>query len=469
MHSLSLLSCLIMTFPFTQFGFISNWFEPSMAPKYVDITFWDFEEEQKRGIRALFYTLPLEQENQFVDLRLHQKMLPYIDAMCQEVISLESFDDTMRLREVENVLTVLVKDWKQKGQIDPDDFFSSLPEIDIDMIIFMERTLYEPIWKKDKKYLVIGVNLGVFEMDLGQPIFMKRLTLEYPWYGERAAYEKIEMQAMLDVANRMGEKVYAIAQMINDHHQEELKAQREAELAAQRERIQNLLAENKEYQQLLRDAKNILQKYEEPQPILQLLRENAFQLESLLNISIHDLSDEQIEQRRTHASEMKEQINQLENWLTEQERLREQRELETPPTTQPFQEQPPSEIEPLQPSPLDSTLEPQPRVPELDTPPDNIFDRRWLLPGSDTQINRNSPSKRNLPAAQSRKISFSQITVSQQPAQSQNLTTAFSPSSPSSQRVKLPTWLRRLNTSRLGQKSSVSGEESQQKNRQDPQ
>ena len=165
------------------------------TPRYTQIKFWDQNLSNFRGFRALFYTLPLEAENRQVDSRLHSKMVQMLSYMCQDVITLESFDNPTQKMMVEAVLRELADQWKQKGTIDPNYFFSKLPFLDVDLLILMERTKYDQFVRNDEKFLTIGMNLGIFELDYGQPIYMDRTMNAIPWFGEQTSYAKAEQAA----------------------------------------------------------------------------------------------------------------------------------------------------------------------------------------------------------------------------------------------------------------------------------
>ncbi|MBI1388352.1 MAG: hypothetical protein GC154_07885 [bacterium] len=283
--------------------------EGDLKPKYNNIQFWDFDEERMRGIRALFYTLPQERENRLIDQRLHSVMTQYLSSMCSEVITLESFDNDQIKAQVENAVVGLVDQWKMKGEIDPAAFFAALPFIDVDAVVFLERTDYEQTWKKDKKLLLIGYNLAAFEMDLGRPLFKERFYDELPWFSEKTSYIKAEQKALLKGADQLGGRFVDVCNTINELHvREEAEKQAQARAAQQEARA----AQQEEQRQLaamLKEADRVLAVNDGPPEVLDKLRAQLAMLTPLLSVS--NPTPETLARRNAAARDVESTLTQL--------------------------------------------------------------------------------------------------------------------------------------------------------------
>ncbi|MBZ0255042.1 hypothetical protein K8I31_03210, partial [bacterium] len=244
-----------------------------IEPKYKDIQFWDFDAEQMRGIRAFFYTLPQERENRLIDQRLHTFMTQYLSTICDDVITLDSFDDIndrkqTKRKDVELAVVDLINQWKLKNEILPDVFFTKLMQkgiaLDVDVIIFLERTAYEQTWKKDKKLLLIGFDLVAFEMDLGQPVYSNRFYSELPWFGDKSSHVKAEQKALLDAADDLGKAFDEIAAGINLLHAKEVAEADAKQRAQEREAKEQEIEEFRLMRRLVDQASEVVESRKEP-------------------------------------------------------------------------------------------------------------------------------------------------------------------------------------------------------------
>jgi len=385
--TLSMAAFLMFGGTFAQFSLSpADWFKSErLEPKYKQIQFWDYQIEKQRGIRAFFYTLKVDDANKRVDARLHEKMTQFLSAMCQEVITLDAFDNPIQKAQVETVLSSLADQWKMKSAINPSEFFNRIPSIDVDVLIFMERTFYDHEWKKDKKYLAIGVNVGAFEMDFGKPIFADRLRYEIPWTGEQISYAKAEHSALLQAADAIGEALHQGAEAINQYHDDELKAAEQAKIARQRETLQQLKDETKQFKKLAETTDGILSTYKEPQEIIAPISADLSSLKEMLKRPEESFTPQEAEVRKALAVNIHNRLQNLQTWLIEQEKMQKKNELESPPADaqQPVN-LPPPEFEELAPlSPPKEALIPASVIPDIAAPVGgDIFDRRWLLPSA---------------------------------------------------------------------------------------
>ncbi|MEW6233957.1 MAG: hypothetical protein AB1656_01090 [Candidatus Omnitrophota bacterium] len=384
--TLSMAALLMLGGTFAQFSLSpADWFKSvKTEPKYQQIQFWDYQLEKQRGIRAFFYTLKLDDANKRVDWRLHEKMTQFLSAMCQEVVTLDAFDNPLQKAQAETVLASLADQWKMKSAINPSDFFDRIPSLDVDVLIFMERTFYDHEWKKDKKHLAIGVNVGAFEMDFGKPIYADRLRYEIPWTGEQISYAKAEHSALLQAADAIGEALHQGAEAINQYRDEELKAAELAKIARQKETLQQLKDETKQFKKLAQTADAILSAYKEPQEIIAPISTDLSSLKEMLKRPEESFAPQEAEVRKALAVNIHNNLQNLQTWLIEQENLRKKTELESPPpeAQQPV-DLPPPELQETPPlAPPKEALIPASVIPDIAAPIGNIFDRRWLLPSA---------------------------------------------------------------------------------------
>ncbi len=383
-----------------------TWFKkPEEAtPEYQQIQFWDFEEEEYRGIRAIFYALMSDVQNRRVDQRLHSKMLQFLSYMCQDVITAQAIDTQYQKQlnelsvyekpanplDIDNVFQNLVDEWKLSNSISPDELFTSLsypneePLVVADVVVLMERTHYDHLWKDDKKYLVIGINIAAFELDFGQPLFADRMMLEVPWFGESTSYSKAEHTALLEVANAVGEAFKKAADMINQIHEDEVEAAKRRELELQQETLQRLKDETDQFKQLVQVADSVLETYSEPNELKMAISDDLESLREMLKISPTKLTPEEAEVRKTLAANIHDHLQQLQEWLVEQERKKKEQELSQPPANAP---EPVISNRPTSTQQLNIPSNQKRRdwsiIPNVDVPTTNIFDRRWLIPDDD--------------------------------------------------------------------------------------
>lgn len=375
--------------------------EPS-NPKHGKITFWDPSIQQQRGIRALFYLVPLERENRAVDRRMHDQMAAYLGYFCQDVFTLQSFDDPIRRRMVENVLVMLVDEWKQQGKINPAVLFEGLPFLNVDALIFMERTHYDHAWKNDEKRLLIGMKVGAFELDYGQPLYNDRYLNDVLWFGERANYVKAEKAALVEIADFIGDAFHGAATAINNAREAELQAQLEEELR-QRELLKQRIEEEKLlYDVLVKQAELFLSTHTEPDEILAPLQAETDALKAMLVgyqavrenrrsdnkkdplwkrvNSEGDLSPQNEAQMQELAQSIQQRLQGYDVWVQEQQRKMEAEQAKQQAILQEQQQKKPVLL--FSPTPSQPpTPTPTPAIlPVLEVPGRGLLDRRWLIP-----------------------------------------------------------------------------------------
>jgi hypothetical protein len=354
------------------------------------IRFWDHYQQNYRGFRVLYYTVPLERVNRDLDRRLHNKMVQQLSSMCQEVLTLDSFDNPTQKVLVENTLIDMVDQWKLRGTIDPASLFQRLPFIDVDLLILMERTRYEQFWDKDAKALLIGVNLAAFELDFGQPLYLDRVLTEIPWTGESASYEKAEVTALQKVAALLGERLNKAATIINTNHENDLLAAQMAEEQASKEANEQEKEEYKNNRDFIKHIEQFLKTNKEPAEFIALLKSDLDDFKQYVPTQYKKLTPDEIAQREALRDIITNRLQQYQLWLEDKIR-RQNDQIVTP--AQPAQTErtfaPPVD-QPIiqQPSPANTqsqaTADPLPASDQVPLPTTvlsgNIFDRRWIVP-----------------------------------------------------------------------------------------
>ncbi len=294
-----------------------------IEPKYNDIQFWDFDAERMRGIRAFFYTLPKERENRLIDQRLHTTMTHYLSSLCSDVVTIESFDDAndhkqSKRRDVELAVVGLIDQWKLKNEIQPSGFFDSLEKkgvnLDVDTIVFLERTAYEQTWKQDKKLLLIGFDLVAFEMDLGQPVYSNRFYSELPWFGDTSSHTKAEQKALLDAADDLGKAFKEIAAGINLLHAREVSETEAQQRAMMREQKEEEIEEFRLMKRLVEQAAAVVESRQQPAGRIQELIAHLNEMRPLM--VERSIAPELAQQRRQHAFALQEGMRAIAQWET---------------------------------------------------------------------------------------------------------------------------------------------------------
>jgi len=279
------------------------------------IRFWDHYQQNYRGFRVLYYTVPLERVNRDLDRRLHNKMVQQLSSMCQEVLTLDSFDNPTQKVLVENTLIDMVDQWKLRGTIDPASLFQRLPFIDVDLLILMERTRYEQFWDKDAKALLIGVNLAAFELDFGQPLYLDRVLTEIPWTGESASYEKAEVTALQKVAALLGERLNKAATIINTNHENDLLAAQMAEEQALKEANEQEKEEYKNNRDFIKHIEQFLKTNKEPAEFIALLKSDLDDFKQYVPTQYKKLTPDEIAQREALRDIITNRLQQYQLWL----------------------------------------------------------------------------------------------------------------------------------------------------------
>jgi hypothetical protein len=379
-------------------------------PSVENVTFWDFEKEQMRGLRSFFYTIPKERVNRMVELRLHNKMAQFLSYICRDVITLDDIEDIALKKIAEEKMTKLIDEWKLTGQITPDTLFSSpygkedpRPFIDIDILVLIERIHYDQVWRGDNKQLVIGISAAAFEMDFGTPVYQDRIMVESPWFGETGNYNKAEHAALMQVADAMGQKLQTLASKINAKHAE-LEQQK---IAAQKEQQALFIAQVKQealtIEQLVTTAEELVEKGEGPDAILLSLQTSANEIKPLLKkktkkeslfpstkkrtlktkpkVSKKNLSPEDIENRRLLAQALQDNLKALDDWKTAEAEKIKQAAIAAQPSLK--QDGANMQAKPQDPRSLVQNAIPKDQLiglPKIDYPKGNLFDRGWLLP-----------------------------------------------------------------------------------------
>lgn len=363
-------------------------------PKYEKIEFWDPQVQEQRTIRALFYTVLPDKRNKALDLRLHTQMAQYLNVICGTVITLETFDNPAQQQMIEGEIVNLLDEFQLAGRVNPAPFFQQLPFLDVDIVIFMERSLYDPSWKGNDKFLNIGVDLAAVEMDLGEPVFSERFTRQVPWSEKDASYIKAEQQALLDAANAMGKQFQQVADMINQLRERERDAEMKAAEFERRETRERLRNEDRAYRALAAEGIRMLNQRSEPAPMLQSL---AARLEAFIPLVNEDgLPEPQQEMKRRLAQDVAFTMQAILDWV--------------PPEAPPRMAGPPDPLQglsnalredatvavsspadlqsvdldrdPASPTPTPQPFRADPLLPLPEVPNllQGIFDRSWLIP-----------------------------------------------------------------------------------------
>lgn len=372
------------------------------TPRYNQIKFWDQNQNNFRGFRAIFYTLPLESENRQVDARLHNKMVQMLSCICQDLITLESFDNPTQKLMVEAVLRELVDQWKQKGTIDPNYFFSKLPFLDVDLIVLMERTKYDQFIRNDEKYLTIGVNVGVFELDYGQPIYMDRTLNAVPWFGEQTSYAKAEHVALLKVADKVGERLKKAADIINQSHKQDVLAAKKENRQKEKLRMEQMKDQDQDYKEFAKQIDAFLKDRKDPKEVIDLIRNDVNELNKILRKSPGEQTDADRQNKKAIKDILTDRLGQFQLWLEDQDRRRNGQVAATPQKepgaavpvpkigksqliNQPIPDESQTPVDTAQPEtaapaaqPAADTVSQIPAVPLSG----NVFDRKWIVPGN---------------------------------------------------------------------------------------
>lgn len=275
------------------------------------ILFWDEHTQDYRGVRALFHTVPQEWENRQVEQRLQDRMTTYLSHYCEQVITLESFRDARQQIAAQQVLAELVSQWKIHNRINPQYLFASLPFLDVDMVVLMERTHYEQVWKRKDKYLMLGVNLSVFELEDGVPIYGKPFYDEILWQGEHASHTRAEQAVLLPAANALGNELKQIAAQVNRAHEEEVRRIRAEQLAQERARLLQLKEENQALSRLVKNAEAELNDQQSVSPQGAALENAIHDLKELLRIPPTNLTAEQVEERHDLAQLIEKHLQKI--------------------------------------------------------------------------------------------------------------------------------------------------------------
>ncbi len=358
-------------------------------PKYDQIMFWDYDEQKTRGLRAFVYTLAQDWENRQVDRRLYAKLSQLLGHMCQEVITIDSIKDLTQKELVENAIIDMADQWKLRGAVDSQAFFDSMPLVDFDVLVLMERIHYDQEWKGKDKRLVIGVLAAAFEMDFGTPLYNERVMVDIPWSGENTSFRKAEHAALLKIADAMGESFHDAAQQINRTHEKEVEETLQAELGKKRETISVIVAENKVLKGWIKEAENRFKLgLENPKPLTEELKRDIAEIEPFLKKWPASLSPEELERRKRLAASLQNKMTQWNDWLTQEEARQQQEAEAAKPTlgTKPQDTADPGRSQNGQLPPLLQTRAAASRgqrlLPDVVPPSGNPFDRRWLLPQS---------------------------------------------------------------------------------------
>ncbi|MBD3267126.1 hypothetical protein GF373_10695 [bacterium] len=371
-------------------------------PKHTGIQFWDHYAQTMRGFRVLFYTVPLDEKNRRVDQRLHNKMHQMLSYMCQEVLTLDAFDNPDQQYMAENVLLELVDQWKLQGEIDPNTLFNGIPSINVDLLVLMERTKYDQMWKGDEKNLLIGVNIGVFELDFGQPLIADRILTTIPWFGEQTSYDKAEQAALLKVADQVSENLHRAAEIINQARERELAAEQEAQKAVEKQKERDLRQQDMELHRFVKEVGRFLKENKEPKEFMDVIQEDLKALRQLMVKPVDKLSPAEIAQRVQLRNLISDRLQQYYQWLEDQERRRQDRILtqEDPefqvPSREPAGQQPADMPKAATQSQSEQQAEPTRQIP---TAPfsGNVFDRKWIVPQNwqpkNSQRQFNAPAK----------------------------------------------------------------------------
>lgn len=383
----------------------ANWFKTSNEPpnpKHGKIMFWDPSQQQQRGVRVLFYLVPLERENRAVDQRLHDQMAAYLAYFCKDVFTLQSFEDPTKKRMVENILVQMVDQWKEQGKVNPNTLFEGVPFINVDALILLERTHYDHAWKGDEKRLLFGMNVGAFELDYGNPLYNDRYLNDVLWFGERANYVKAEKAALVEIADQIGDSFQLAATTINQAREAELLAQLEEEKRQQEMLKQRIEEERQLYAALIEQADQFLAMHTEPDEIVTPLRTETNDLKTMLEgyqptrvlVQVDnnkypvwrrvnkkgELSPQDEAKMQETAQSIQQRIQGYDVWVQEQQRKVEEEQAKQQAMLQEQQQKKPvliftpTPVVPPSPTPTPIIL------PVLEVSGSGLFDRKWLIP-----------------------------------------------------------------------------------------
>lgn len=368
-------------------------FKKRTEPKYQDIEFWDPIEKTMRGIRVFLYTTLVDERNRLLDQRLHDQMQQYLASICQTVVTLEAFEEPVQKRQVENVMVDLQRQFRKRGQVNPRLVAQQAPFLEVDAVIFLERTAYDAGWQGKDRVLNIGFTLTAVELDLGEPLFAERFLTDVEWTGRDTNYIQAEKEALLEAADALGKQLQQVAAMINKLHREEELARKQAEQAQERQRQEQQRQAFRDYQALAQSAKQMLDQREQPPALIAELRQQMESFEPLLDSRA--LPEAQMQLRRQLAGEIRNTMDAIQEYaVTGQlpQALASTQPAQPSPNNQAARQQPAGD-EPLVPvdweigaddGPDDSAngqaengMQP---VPRMDVSSRDPFDRSWLIP-----------------------------------------------------------------------------------------
>lgn len=356
------------------------------VPRYTNIQFWDPSRQEERALRVFFYSTLPDRQNRILDMRLHEQMTHYLSLICGEVITLNAFNEPTQMRIVENTMLSLLDEWRIDRRISPASLFDPLPFLDVDMVIFMERTAYEQIWKKYDKMLVIGLNVVALELDLGEPIFAERFLLEIPWTGESTSYMQAEKQALLHAADALSRQFAHVANMINQIRLRELQAEYMRIREEEREAEERARMEQRRAGELLRNAERVLRQEQAPPDVLNGLRAKVEAIAPLTGR--RDLTPEQSQLRRQLSAEIEQMLERIETApVTRIDRP------DAPSAL--FERVPPHEREPIPPSLFGEMTREAPPVDIAPSPIDSVSPVESPIPSVDWL--RDAPAGVDLP------------------------------------------------------------------------
>lgn len=376
------------------------------APCVESITFWDDELGAYRSMRAFLYTIPQERENRPVDRRLHNKMTQFLSTMFDDVASLDDYGDSAAKLIFEKRLARMAREWKLTGRVNPQTFFEatevqdiSAPAAQFDMLVFLERTRYEQAWKKEKKILALGVNAAVFEMEKGEAVYHDRILMESPWFGDTGTYEKAEHAVLLKTADAMGLSLQKRADEINRRHLLMKKQQLVSQIKEETARIEQIQTDAIELRKWVMQIEKRMEAEPAPAEIIDSLQYYIDSIKPLLDKkppkitakkerqgkpAKNVLTPEDLEYRGQLVQSIQEALQAWNEWFGKQEEMRKKEAFESMPALREKPGEIPVPKEPLQPI-IEETSAAIPEagqadLPKIDSPPQNLFDRRWLLP-----------------------------------------------------------------------------------------
>jgi len=377
-------------------------------PCVKDVQFWDFEREEFRGVRAFFYTLPLERENRLIDARLNEKMFHFLSLICNEVITIDAFENSLDKLLFEKRLDQLATDWKLRGKINPAILSEPIIttsnasfSLDFDILVFIERTHYDQSWKDNKKSLVVGISAAAFEMDYGSPVYQDRVLAEFPWTGVDDTCAKVEHATLLRVADDMGIAIQKKAGYINQEHQRLENEKLLASIEQQTEQSNAIKNETRELRSLYDIAQKRIKAEPIPADLIPSLTETLDTLKPLLqkrppkiitaNKPIDPNQKPPKDQLTANDMEMRRQLAQaIRDDLKTWDELKQQDELKKQAVPPPSLRQESANSAPLpgetmkktEKAPKKLPTENMVGVPQVNTQKQNLFNRDWLRPSN---------------------------------------------------------------------------------------